>query len=257
MRAIWTGALSFGLVNIPVRLFSGSRERGISFHLLHKKDLSPIRFARVCRQDGREIPYNEIVKGYEIEKGEYVTLTDRDFMEANPRKTRTIDIQEFADEKDIDPVYFDRPYYLGAEEGAEKPFSLLREALRKTGRVGIATYVLRNKEHVGAVKPEEKLIVLNQLRFSDEIVQPKGVKGPACRLGAREMSMARKIIDELTVKFDPRRYHDTYTEELEQMIRNKAKGIKPPRLKESKPTRLPDLMEALQKSLGHGARKAA
>jgi DNA end-binding protein Ku len=211
MRAIWTGALSFGLVNIPVRLYSATSGTGLEFDMLHKKDLSPIRYARVCRADGKEVPYEEIVKGYEYKKGDYVVLTDEDFKKAAPRRTKTVDIFDFVKEDEIDSVYFEKPYYLEPDKGAGKAYSLLREALKKSKKVGLAKFVLRNKEHLAVIKPFGKVVVLNQLRFNDEIRPPEGLDLPGEKVAkGKEIEIALALIDHLTSHFKPEDYKDDY-----------------------------------------------
>jgi DNA end-binding protein Ku len=157
MRAIWSGALSFGLVNIPVKLYSATAGMGLDLTMLHKKDISPIRYARICRADGKEIPYEDIVKGYEYQKGDYVILTDEDFKKASVEKTKAIEIESFVKESEIDPIYFEKPYYLEPEKGAQKAYALLRESLKKSKKIGLAKFVLRNREHLAAIRPKAKL----------------------------------------------------------------------------------------------------
>jgi DNA end-binding protein Ku len=253
MRAIWTGALSFGLVNIPVKLYSATAGTELSFNLLHKKDLSPIRYARICRADGKEVPYEDIVKGYEYQKGDYVILTDEDFKKVSARKTKTIDILDFAKESEIDTIYFEKPYYLEPDKGAEKAYTLLREALKKSKKVGIANFVLRNKEHLAAIKPFEDAIVVNQLRFKDEIKPITELNLPKAKAAAKgkEIEIALALIDHLTDHFKPDSYKDTYKKELEKVIQAKAKG-KPIKIKEEKepePTEVADIMRLLKESL--------
>lgn len=177
MRAIWSGSLSFGLVNIPVKLYSAIEPKALSFNFLHKDDLSPVRFARVCRRDGKELPFEDIVRGYEYEPGDYVVVADEDFKKANLRETSSIEIKNFAYESEIDPMMFEKPYFLEPEK-AKKPYALLRDALRKSKKVGIAKFVLRNKEHLAIIRPEDNLIVLEQLRFKEELRKPAGLKIP-------------------------------------------------------------------------------
>jgi DNA end-binding protein Ku len=251
MRAIWTGAISFGLVNIPVRLYSATEERGLKFDMLHKKDLSPIRYARVCRLDGREVPYEDIVKGYEYQDGDYVVLADEDFKRANLRKTKTIDIQEFVLEEEIDAVYYTKPYYLEPDKGAEKAYAVLREALQKSKRVGIAKFVLRNREHLAAIKVQGNLIVLNQLRFKEEIRKPEDIKLPDKKTASgKEIDMAMQLIEQLSEPFKPEQFKDEYTQELKKVISQRAKG-KTPKAKGAPPTptKVPDLLNTLRKSL--------
>jgi DNA end-binding protein Ku len=253
MRAIWTGALSFGLINIPVRLYSATAtEDKLEFDMLHKTDLSPIRYARICRADGKEIPYEDIVKGYEYRKGDYVVLTDEDFKSAAPRKTKTIDIMEFTKESDIDTIYYEKPYFLEPDKGAEKAYTLLREALKKSKKVGVASFVMRNKEHMAVIKPYGKVILLDQLRFKDEIRDPKDIKVPEVAKAARtkEIDMALSLIDHLTEPFKPEKYKDTYKSELEKVIKAKSKGKKY-KSKEKPPedTEVFDLVAMLKDSL--------
>jgi DNA end-binding protein Ku len=253
MRAIWTGSLSFGLVNIPVKLYSGAESGpGIDLTMLHSKDLSPIRYAKICRQDGKEVPYEDIVKGYEYQKGDFVVLTDEDFEKANAKKTKTIDIVEFTDQDEIDIRYFEKPYYLEPTKGAEKPYALLREALAKSKKVAIAKFVLRNREHIASLKPVGKALVLDQMRFPAEIREPSGLKLPEeVDIQGQEIKMALALIEQLTKHFIPEDFHDTYTEELERVIEAKAKGKQPAASKAEAPTNteVKDLMAMLKASL--------
>lgn len=251
MRAMWTGALSFGLVNIPVRMYSAVGEGGLKFHYLHEKDHSPIRYARICRADGKEVPFDDIVKGYEYKKGDYVILTDEDFEKANRRATKTIDIQDFVKEDEISSLYYDKPYYLEPDKGASKPYALLHRALSASNEVGIAKFVVRNREHIGAIKPVGGVIVLNQLRFEHEIRKPTGLDLPDTKkVEKKEVDMALKLIEQLTAHFKPQQYKDTYTEELEKVIEAKAKG-KTVKAKGEAPqaTEVGDLMAVLKASL--------
>ncbi|TAN28404.1 MAG: Ku protein [Actinomycetota bacterium] len=262
MRALWSGSLSFGLINVPVRIYTGIENRhGIEFNMLHNKDLSPIRYARVCRKDGQEIPIEDIVKGYEYQDGDFVVLTDDDIKKANPEKTNTITIKQFANESEIDIRYFDKPYYLEPAKGAEKPYVLLREALAKSGKIAVCTFVLRNREHLAAVKPAGQALVLEQMRFTDEIREPDGLKlPPATDVSTQEIDLALKLVNQLTEAFNPQDFHDTYTDELEEIIEEKAKGKRPVR-KARQPARThsKDLMAILKASLDEGvnAKRAA
>jgi DNA end-binding protein Ku len=251
MRAIWSGALSFGLVNIPVKLYSAAEDRDLHFHLLHKEDMSPIRYARVCRHEGKEIPYEDIVRGYEYAKGDYVVLADEDFDKADLRKTKAIDIAQFADGSEIDSKYFDTPYYLEPAKGAEKPYSLLREALKRTGKVGLGKFVLRQKEILCVIRPENDLLVLERIRFYDQIREPDGLKIPAAvDLPEREIDLALELIDHLSATFEPEKFKDTYTEELKEVIEQKAQGKEiEVRGEAPAPTRVKDLMSVLRQSL--------
>lgn len=257
MRAIWTGALSFGLVNIPVRLYSATGGQDLKFNYLHKTDLSPIRYAKICRKDGKEIPFEDIVKGYEYQKGDFVVLTDEDFKKANARKSKTVDIVDFADEKEIDLIYAEKPYYLEPDKGAAKPYALLREALKQSGKVGVAKFVLRQREHLGVIKPIGNVITLEQLRFNSELRKPIGLDVPDAKSAdKREIEMALKLIDQLTGPFKPEAYKDTYRQEIEQVISEKTHGKKPKqRGKEPEPTAVKDLMATLRASLERGRSK--
>lgn len=251
MRAIWSGALSFGLVNIPIKLYSASEERELEFHMLHKEDLSPIRFARICRAEGKEIPYEDIVKGYEYSKGEFVILTEEDFRAANIRKTKTVDIMLFADVADIEPKFFDSPYYLEPAKGAEKPYVLLREVMKRTGQAGIGKFVLRQKEILCLIKPEGNFISLNRLRFSEQLRQPDDLKVPVeIELNDQELGLALQLVGQLSGKFEPEKFKDEYTKELKDVIEKKAKGeTVAVSGQEPVPTRVADLMSVLEASL--------
>lgn len=256
---MWTGALSFGLVNIPVRLYSAAGEGDLKFKFLRKQDLSPIKYMKVARKDGKEVPFNDIVRGYEYKKGDFIVLTDDDFKKANVKRTKTIEISEFTDEKEIDLIYAERPYYLEPDEGASKPYALLREALKKSGKVGVAEFVLRNKQHLGVIKPTGNVIVLEQLRFNEEIRKPVGLDVPSAKeANSKELTMAVKLIDQLTGHFDPSAHKDSYRKDLVQMIGKKAKGKKiVAKGKEPEPTEVSDLMAVLRKSLDSGRKKTA
>lgn len=251
MRAIWKGSLSFGLVNIPVQLYTASREKELSFVLLHKKDNSRIRYARICEAEGKEVPWNEIVKGYEYEKGEFVVLDDKDFEKANLKKTKTIEILNFVEEGEIPTVYYSKPYFLEPEKGAEKAYSLLREALKKSKKVGFARYILHNREHLAVVNVHDDVIILNELRYQNELVRVKDLTIPAAsKLSSKEVDVAMQLIEQLTAPFEPKVYKDTYVEELKQTIKQKSKG-RPvhPKTEEPKASKVQDIMSLLQASL--------
>ena len=253
MRAIWSGAINFGLINIPVKLYSGAEERELKLRLLHKTDNSPIRYARICRHDGKEIPYTDIVKGYEYQKGDYIVLSDKDFAraEASVHRSHTIDIIEFTDEKDIDVRYYQKPYYVEPEKNAVKAYVLLRKALEQSDKVAIAKVVLRNKEHLAALKPVGSLLVLDLMRFESEIHPVKEIKIPNVPVSKKEIIMALALINQLTESFDPKEFHDSYTQKLEKVIKNKAKGIEhtAPTAKKSSEVPVKDLLATLKKSL--------
>ncbi|HXA00873.1 MAG TPA: Ku protein [Cytophagaceae bacterium] len=251
MRSIWSGAISFGLVNIPVKLYSAVGDNKLNFDMLSKKDLSPIKYVRISSADGKEVSYKDIVKGYEIAKDQYVVMDDKDFEKANVKKSRSIEIISFVLEEEIDSIFFDKPYYLEPDKTAEKPYALLREALRQSKKVGIATFVLHNREHMAIIKPEGDLIILNQMRYEADIRDPKGLHLPeAEKVSKAEVEMAKKLIEQLTEKFNPSKFKDTYIEELKNLIEAKAEG----KTIESKtsapaPTHMKDLMETLKASL--------
>jgi DNA end-binding protein Ku len=251
MKAIWSGAISFGLILIPVRLYSAVKERQLRFNLLRKKDLCPISYLRVCRRDGDEVPYQDIVKGYEYKKGDYVILHDDDFKKANIKKTQTIEVTDFVDEKQVDIDLIEKPYYLEPAKEAKKAYALLAEALKRTRKAGVARFVLRSRERLALIRPHGNLLVLNQLRFINELRPAKGLNIPETKdLRGKELEIAIKLIDQLTEPFNPQKYHDTYSEELQRVILEKAKGkaVKA-RSEESEPTLAPDLMVKLRQSL--------
>lgn len=250
MRPIWEGSLAFGLVNLPVRMYSATAGTELDFDMLHESDLSPIRYARVCREDGKEIPYEDVVRGYEYRSGDYVVLTEDDFKKANVRKTQMIDVVSFALEKEIDQIYAEKPYYLEPEKGAEKAYVILREALKESGKVGIAKFVIRDREHLGVVKPMNNVLVLDQIRFDDEVRSAKELVIPERDVRDKELDMALQLIDQLTEHFNPKEYKDTYKEELLEMINKKAKGKKlTTKARVPEITKAHELMKKLKASL--------
>lgn len=251
MRALWKGALSFGLVNIPVHMYTASQEKEISFTLLHKKDLSEIRYARVCKVEDKEVPWDEIVKGYEYEKGDFVILDDKDFEKANLKKTKTIEIVNFIKEDEVDSIYYVKPYYLEPDKNSENAYSILREALKKSKKVGLAKYVLRNREHLAVVKVHDDMIILNELRYENELLRAIDLKIPPLgKSSGKEINIAVQLIEQLTVPFKPKKFKDTYAEEIKQIIKQKAKG-RPihPKTQEARPSKVHDLMSLLEASL--------
>ncbi|MBS0629341.1 MAG: Ku protein [Verrucomicrobia bacterium] len=249
MKAIWKGWLSFGLINIPVNLYSATVEKELSFHLLHKKDLSPIHYTRLCDKDGKEVPWEEVVKGYELEKGRFVVLTDDDFEKANIKRVRSIEILDFVDGDEIDTVFYEKPYYLEPQKGGARAYLLLYRALLETGRVGVTKFVLRNREHLGVIKPYKNMLVLNQLRFANELKLP-AIDLPKGAFSKKEIEIAMKLIGQSTVKFNPKHYKDEYHDELLELIKRKAKG-KGVRSKGKAPTKTvrSDLTAVLRASL--------
>ena len=253
MRPIWNGSISFGLVNIPVRMYSAANPReGIDLDMLHKEDHAPIRYARICRKDGEEIPWNDIVKGYEYRDGDYIVLTQKDLESIDIKKTQTIDIEQFVDEPEVDIRYFEKPYYLEAVKGGEKAYALLRQALQKSGKLALGSFVLHERQHIAVIKPVGRVLVLNQLRYPTDLREPGDLNLPTDKdVTEKELEMALKLVKQGTKPFIAEDHHDTYTEELEAMIKAKAKGKKPAKGKaEPAPaSTAKDLMSALKASL--------
>jgi DNA end-binding protein Ku len=258
MASVWTGAIAFGLVNIPVRVETAVRSHDLSFRLLHergKDDLCQVKYERVCKTDGKEVPWNEIVKGYEYEKERFVVLEDSDFEKAALATSKTFEIQDFAAAEDIDPRYFEKPYYLVPQKGGERAYALLREAMRERGSVGVGTITLRKKQYLAAIKTVGEAIVLDLMRFADEIVPETEFNFPEAEgFRPQELKMAQQLIDNLTQPFEPEKYTDQYRENLMKIIQAKMKGKKV-NLKEADEPDMGgviDLMERLQKSLDQG-----
>jgi DNA end-binding protein Ku len=254
-RAIWSGSISFGLLNVPVKLYSAVARRGISLREIRESDGARIRHRRVAEGTDEEVPYEKIVKAYEITKDRYVPLSKEELASLDPKKTRAIEVQDFVDIAEIDPIYFDSPYYLGPAEGAEKAYSLLARAMEASGKVAIARFVFRNKEHLAAIRPGDGVLTLTTMRFAEEVVPPSELDDvlPAekPKVGKREVEMAEQLIDSLTRRFDPGAYRDEYREELLSMIERKAAGeeVMTAPADESEPTKAPDLMAALEQSI--------
>ena len=258
MAAIWKGSISFGLVNIPVELRTAVRSDHISFRLLNKEDLSPVKYERVSQGDGEPVPWNEIVKGYEYEKGKYVVMTDADFKAAAIEGSKTIDIIDFVKEEEIDPRYFETPYYLVPTKGAEKSYALLREAVRKTGAVGIGKIIIRQKQHLAGIKVVDDALILEIMRFSNELVDAGEYSFPKRdNVRPQELKMAEQLIGNLAEPFDPDKYTDDYRSNLMKIIKAKMKGKKPklPEKEEAPDTGVLDLMSKLRASLEQGAGK--
>jgi DNA end-binding protein Ku len=252
MRAIWNGAISFGLVNIPVGVYSATHSEKISFHLLHRKDLGRIHNQRVCDQCGKHIPYEDLVKGYEYEKGEYVTLDDEDFDRIAIESSKTIRVLDFVDQDEIDPMFFDTPYYLAPGKNADHVYALFREALTKTGKVGIGKVAFREREHLAAVKAHGNALMLDTMFFADEIAKTTELDLPAkLKVTERERKLAEQLIEQMSGKFEPKKYEDTYREALLEMIDAKVKG-KHGRVRKvaaKKATNVVDIMSKLKASL--------
>jgi DNA end-binding protein Ku len=254
-RAIWSGSISFGLLNVPVKLYSAVARRGISLREIREADGARIRHRRVAEGTDEEVPYEKIVKAFEISPDRYVPLSKDELASLDPQKTRAIEVQDFVDLDEIDPIYFDSPYYLGPAEGAERAYSLLARAMEGSGKVAIARFVFRNREHLAAIRPSDGVLTLTTMRFADEVVPPSELDDvlPAERpkVGKREIEMAEQLIDSLTRRFDPAAYRNEYREELLAMIERKAAGeeVMVAPSEEREPTKAPDLMTALEESI--------
>ena len=270
-RAIWSGSISFGLLNVPVKLYSAVARRGISLREIRESDGARIRHRRVAEGTDEEVPYEKIQKAFEITSGNYVPISKDEMAALAPEKTRAIEVQDFVDLDEIDPIYFDSPYYLGPAEGAEKAYSLLASAMERSGKVAIARFVFRNKEHLAALRADNGVLTLTTMRFADEVVPPDELDDvlPAeqPKVAKKEVEMAEQLIDSLTSDFDPSAYRDEYREELMSLIERKAEGkeIVAPEAPEREATKAPDLMAALEESIaavkgksdGRAARKPA
>ncbi len=254
-RAIWSGTISFGLLNVPVKLYSAVSSQKISFRELRESDGSRVRHKRVAEADGEEVAYDDIVKGYEISPEQYVVLTRDELDDLAPKKTRAIEIQDFVDVGQIDPIFFNQPYYLGPDKGSERAYSLLARAMVESGKAAIARFVLRNKENLAAIRSDGQVLTMATMRFADEIVSPERLDDVLPQDGGkpakREIEMAEKLIESLSGEWDPESYRDEYREELLSLIERKARGesIVSVASEEPKPTKAPDLMAALEESL--------
>src|SRR5947209_612276 len=254
-RAIWSGAISFGLVNVPVKLYSAVSPKTVRFHQLHAADGVRIQQKRVCPADGEEVSWDEIVKGYEIAPDRYVVVEPQELEALNPKKTRTIDIEDFVDLADIDPIFYDHPYYLAPGPGGAKPYRLLLDAMQESGKVAIARVVIRTKEQLTAIRPAGDALLMSTMIFHDEVIPPDRLdelpEADDVTTSDKELAMARQLVDSLAGEFDPTKYHDTYREEVLALIERKAEGkeiaVQP--LPEEDTGEVPDLMAALQASL--------
>jgi DNA end-binding protein Ku len=254
-RPIWSGTISFGLVSVPVKMYSATESKELRFHFLHKDDLSPIGYDKVRKDTGEHVDPQDIVRGFEIEKGRYVELTDDDIDRLDIELTHSIDICDFVDIDEIDPIYFRKAYYLLPEDGAEKPYRLLLAALEDTGKVGIAKVVIRNKQHLAALRPWEGVLLLETMYFADEIRKPESLDGKG-ELRKPEIEMARSLVENLSDTFDPEKYDDTYRKELLALLKEKAETgeISAPR-DAPEEGEVVDLMAALRESVEHTKRQ--
>ena len=254
-RAIWSGSISFGLLNVPVRLYSAVARRSIALREIRESDSSRIKHRRVAEGTDEEVPYDEIVKAYEITPGRYVPLSKDEMSALAPEKTRAIDVQDFVEVGEIDPMYFDSPYYLGPAEGADKAYSLLAAAMESSGKAAIARFVFRNKEHLAAIRATKGVLTLTTMRFADEVVPASelddALPQKAPKVAKKEREMAETLIDSLATDFEPDSYRDEYREQLLQLIESKAEGkeIVASEVEEPKATKAPDLMAALEESI--------
>jgi DNA end-binding protein Ku len=264
MRAIWKGSISFGLVNIPIALYPATRKEELKFRLLRAKDHSPVSYKRVAEKDGKEVPWGEIVKGYEYEKGKFVVLDEKDFQRVDLEATQTIDIQDFVDLEDIDPMFFYKPYYLEPQKGGDKAYVLLREALKDEKKVGIAKVVIKTRQYLAGVKPMKHALVLELMHFAEELSDAEKLNVPKqLEPAKKEMDMAKALVGSMTSEWDPKKYHDDYREALLEVIEEKVESggkeleTKPKEKRES--TKVIDLVAVLQQSLAQskGAKKAS
>jgi DNA end-binding protein Ku len=266
-RAIWTGTIDFGLVTIPVKLLPAETSNNIDFDLLDKRDFARVRYKRVNEKTGDEVPWDEIVKGYEYEKGEYVALGDEDFRQANVEATQSISITEFVDDHAISPVYFDRPYYLEPQKNGRRAYGLLREVLRRSGKVGIAKVVIRSRQHLAALLVQGPLLVLNLLRFAHELRDASGLDVPSEKdktaVSSQEITMAERLVDAMVGEWKPQKYHDEYREDLLKLIEKKVKSgqTKAPAPSKRGPRapgqgKVVDIMHLLRESVEKAARSA-
>jgi DNA end-binding protein Ku len=255
-RAIWSGSISFGLLNVPVKLYSAVSKQTVRFRELREGDGSRVKHKRVAESDGKEVPYEKIVKGYEYAPDQYVVLTKDELSDLEPQRSRAIEIQDFVDLDDIDPIYFEQPYYLGPDKGAERAYGLLVQAMKDARKVAVARFVLRNKEHLAAIRPMDDVLTLTTMRFHDEVTSPEDLDdvfedSKPKKPEQKELAMAKQLIESLTSDFNPSSYHDEYREELLDLLESKAAGkdvVSAPS-EEPKPTKAPDLMAALEESL--------
>jgi DNA end-binding protein Ku len=255
-RAIWSGSISFGLLNVPVKMYSAVARRSIGLREIRESDGARIRHRRVAEGTDEEVPYEEIIKAFEISKGQYVPLTKDELGALAPEKSRAIEVRDFVDLEEIDPIYFDSPYYLGPADGAERAYSLLARAMADSGKIAVARFVLRNKEHLAAIRPSDGVLTLTTMRFADEVVPPSelddALPAKQPKVDKREVEMAEQLIESLTRRFDPSAYRDEYREQLLALIERKAEGkdvLAAPEAEEPEPTKAPDLMAALEQSI--------
>jgi DNA end-binding protein Ku len=260
MRPIWKGSISFGLVNIPITLHTATKTEELKFRLLRAKDLSPVNYKRVAEADGKEVPWDQIVKGYEYEKDKFVVIKEEDFKRVDVEATQTVDIQSFVDLEEVNPVFFHKPYYMEPQKGGDRAYVLLRDALAETGKIGIAKVVIKTREHLAAVKPQDEGLMLELMHFASELKEVDEFKRPReAKIGKKELDMAKALIDSMTDKWKPEAYKDDYREALQEMIDEKIEhpDKAPPKKAASKrrPSNVIDLVEVLRQSMHDGAKK--
>ena len=261
MASIWKGSLSFGLVSIPVEVRTAIQGDHISFRMLHEEDLAPIKYERVSSTSGDPVPWSEIVKGYEYAKGKFVVITDEDFKTAAVESSKTLEIVDFVKEAEIDPRYFETPYFLVPSKGGEKAYALLREAIRKTGSVGIGKIIMRQKQHLAGIRVVDDALILEIMRFADELIDPETLTLPSSSLvRPQELRMAEQLVTSLAEAFDPAKYTDEYRNNLMRLIHGKMKGKKVNLKAEpgaARDTQVIDLMTRLRESLDGGKKKGS
>ena len=251
MRPTWKGSISFGLVYIPIAVYPATREEKLSFRQLRKGDLSPIKYKKVAEADMKEVPAEQIVKGFEYERGRYIVLSDEDFEKVRIESTHSIDITDFVDLEQVDPKFFYKPYFLEAQKGGEKAYSLLHKALSGTGKIGIAKVVIANREYLAAVKPDGLFLVLELMHFASEVLTPEELNRPKTELNDKELKMAHALIESMSSEWEPQKYRDEYRDAVMEMIEQKAKNKQLPAAPAPAPraTNVVDLVKVLQESL--------
>lgn len=256
-RAMWSGSISFGLVNIPVKMYSAVKPDDIRFHMLHEKDKARVQQKLVCPAEDREVPRDEIVKGYEISPEQHIVIEEEELRALEPEASHTIDIIQFVDLSEIDPIYYEKPYYLLPDERAEKAYRLLVEAMSSTGKAALGKFVMRNKEYLGALRPVQGVICLETMRYADEVLYADQLEWlpPHAEVGQKELETARQLVASLSGKFDPSRLHNDYHDAVMRMIRKKAEGQEIVVQPQAAPRRqVVDLMSALEQSLAQAER---
>jgi DNA end-binding protein Ku len=255
-RPIWSGSISFGLVTVPVRMFSATESQELRFHFVDRRDLMPVGYDKVRKDTGEHVDSEEIVRAFEVEKGRYVPVEPDDLDRLDVELTHAVDICDFVALDEIDPIYFRQAYYLAPQEGAEKPYRLLARALDETGRVGIAKVVIRNKQHLSCLRPFRDVLVLETMYYADEVRDPAELAPPQAELRTAEVEMAKSLVENLTAEFDPAKYDDRYRQELLELIQAKAEGQPLPEREEAE-AEVVDLMQALRESVERTQRRRA